>query len=145
MLLRKNIFTKFNKQLKLFTIKKRNLPKFKKIQKKTNLSSKYLSIISKKISKNKNKINHKILISNESQNDNKICINLCNNKVTISKNKTLPFNSHYFIVQDNEFNQWVKNKITFEEVLGTRRFRYERYPNKYDVKVKHLYKFFIIK
>ena len=134
---------KFNKQLKLFTIKKRNLLKFKKIRKKTVLTSKYLSILSKKISKNKSKINHKILISNESQNDNKICINLCNNKVTISKKKTLPFNSHYFIVQDNEFNQWVRNKITFEEVLGTRRFRYERYPNKYDVKVNSIYTNFL--
>ena len=88
-------------------------------------------------------INHKILISNESQKNNKICINIINNKVSIYRKKLLPLNSHYFIVQDNEFNQWLKNKLTFEEVLGTRRFRYERNPNKYDVKVNSIYTNFL--
>ena len=133
----------FNKQLEKFTNKKRNLLKFKKIQKKTELSNRYLKNLQKKISKNKNKINHKILISNESQKNNKICINIINNKVSIYRKKLLPLNSHYFIVQDNEFNQWLKNKLTFEEVLGTRRFRYERNPNKYDVKVNSIYTNFL--
>ena len=93
----------------------------------------------KKISKNKNKINHKIIISNESQKDNKICINIINNKVSVFDKKEIPFNSHYFIIQDNEFNQWLNNRITFEEVLGTRRFRYERNPNAYNVKINSIY------
>ena len=134
---------KFNKHLEKFTIKKRNLLKFKKINKKIKLSNKDLKILYKKISKNKNRLNHKILVSNESQKNIKICVNIFNNNVTIYKNSTLPFNSHYFIVQDNEFNQWIKNKITFEEVLGTRRFRYERNPNKYDVKVNSIYTNFL--
>ena len=83
----------FNKQLEKFTNKKRNLLKFKKIQKKTELSNRYLKNLQKKISKNKNKINHKILISNESQKNNKICINIINNKVSIYRKKLLPLNS----------------------------------------------------
>ncbi len=134
---------KFNKQLEKFTIKKRNLLKFKKIKKKTILSKKDLNILYKKMSKNRYKINHKILLSNESQKNIKVCVDMINNKVSIYKKNILPFNSHYFIIQDNEFNQWVRNKITFEEVLGTRRFRYERYPNKYDVKVNSVYTNFL--
>ena len=95
------------------------------------------------MSKNRYKINHKILLSNESQKNIKVCVDMINNKVSIYKKNILPFNSHYFIIQDNEFNQWVRNKITFEEVLGTRRFRYERYPNKYDVKVNSVYTNFL--
>ena len=44
-----------------------------------------------------------------------------------------------YVIQDNEFNQWLNNRITFEEVLGTRRFRYERNPNAYNVKINSIY------
>ena len=82
-----------------------------------------------------NKLNHKILISNISQKDNKICIDIKNDNVSIYTKNKLPYNCHYFMVQDNEFNQWINKRLTFEEVLGTRRFTYERYPNKYNVKI----------
>ena len=36
-----------------------------------------------------------------------------------------------------------KKKITFEEVLGTRRFTYERYPNNYNVKINSIYTNFL--
>ena len=49
----------------------------------------------------------------------------------------------YFVVQDSEFNQWINNKITFEEVLGTRRFTYERFPNDYNVKINSIYTNFL--
>ena len=130
---------KFNKMLEFFTIKKRNLLNYKKITKKTKISKYFLNILRKKISKNKNKIDHKILVSNESQKNNKICVNIINNTVSILNKNELPLNSHYFIVQDVEFNQWLNNKITFEEVLGTRRFRYERNPNAYNVKINSIY------
>jgi hypothetical protein len=125
--------------LEFFTIKKRNLLNYKKITKKTKISKYFLNILRKKISKNKNKIDHKILVSNESQKNNKICVNIINNTVSILNKNELPLNSHYFIVQDVEFNQWLNNKITFEEVLGTRRFRYERNPNAYNVKINSIY------
>ena len=102
-----------------------------------------MNIIKKKILKNTNKLSHKILISNESQKDNKICIDIKNDNVSIYKKNKLPFNCHYFTVQDNEFSQWIKKKITFEEVLGTRRFTYERYPNNYNVKINSIYTNFL--
>ena len=129
----------FNKQLEIFTYKKIKLINQKKINKKIKINSNHLTLIKKKISKNKNKLNHKILISNISQKDNKICIDVKNDNVSIYTKNKLPYNCHYFMVQDNEFNQWIKKKLTFEEVLGTRRFTYERYPNKYNVKINSIY------
>ena len=58
-------------------------------------------------------------------------------------NQKIPLNSHYFMVQDNEFKQWLSKKISFEEVLGTRRFTYERYPNTYNVKINSIYTNFL--
>jgi len=129
----------FNNQLEKFTYKKIKLINHKKINKKIKIENKHLTFIKNKISKNKNKIDHKILISNISQKNNKICIDIKNNNVSIYIKKKLPFNCHYFMVQDNEFNQWIKKKLTFEEVLGTRRFTYERYPNNYNVKINSIY------
>ena len=82
------------------------------------------------------------MVSNESQKNQKIFINIKNSNVSVYNKKNLPLNCHYFIVQDNEFNQWIKKKITFEEVLGTRRFTYERYPNNYN-KVNSIYTNFL--
>ncbi len=135
--------SKFNIKLEKFTYKKIKLINHKKVTKKTIINNHHLRYIKKKISKNKDRINHKILISNESQKNNKICINIKNNKVSIFNKDKLPFNCHYFTVQDNEFNQWLKKKITFEEVLGTRRFTYERYPNTYNVKINSIYTNFL--
>ncbi len=134
---------KFNKKLENFTFKKIKLINHKKIKKKVNIQKNHLKIIKNKISKNKIKIDHKILISNESQRNSKICIDIKNNSVFLYNQNKLPFNSHYFVVQDNEFYQWLRKKITFEEVLGTRRFTYERYPNTYSVKVNSIYTNFL--
>ncbi len=139
-----NISTqKFNSKLEMFTFKKIKIINHKKITKKIDINKDHLKFIKSKISKNMNKLNHKILISNESQKNNKICINLKDDNVSIYKKNELPFNCHYFMVQDNEFNQWIKKKITFEEVLGTRRFIYERYPNSYNVKINSIYTNFL--
>ena len=135
--------SKFNKKLVNFTFKKIKLINHNKIKKKIKITTNHLKFIKNKISKNKSKLDHKILISNESQKKDKICINIKNNNVSLYNKAKLPFNSHYFILQDNEFNQWISKKITFEEVLGTRRFTYERYPNKYDVKVNSIYTNFL--
>ena len=43
---------KFNKELELFTIKRRNLLNYKKILKKTKISNNFLKTLRKKISKN---------------------------------------------------------------------------------------------
>ena len=134
---------RFNKELESFTFKKIKQIKHKKIKKKIKLNKRHLELLKRKISKNKIKINHKILVSNESQQNNKICIDIKKDHVSIFNEKKLPFNSHYFIVQDHEFNQWIKAKITFEEVLGTRRFTYQRYPNDYNVKVNSIYTNFL--
>lgn len=134
---------KFNKRLENFTFKKIKLINHKKINKKIKITRHHLKYIKDKILKNRFKLDHKILISNESQKMNKICINIKNDSVSLYNEIELPLNSHYFILQDNEFNQWIKKKITFEEVLGTRRFTYERYPNKYDVKVNSIYTNFL--
>ena len=134
---------KFNKSLENFTLKKIKLIDHKKIIRKIKIKKLDLRFIKNKISKNKIKINHKILVSNESQKDNKVCIDIKNNNVFLYNKDKLPLNSHYFIVQDSEFNQWIKKKITFEEVLGTRRFTYERYPNTYNVKVNSIYTNFL--
>ena len=73
----------------------------------------------------------------------KIIINLKNDKVTEVKQAKIPEKCHYFIVEDNEFNLWLNNKITFEEVLGTRRFRYNRNPNIYRVEINQIYTNFL--
>ena len=135
--------SKFNTHLEKFTYKKIKLINHKKIKKKVTINKNHLKIIRNKISKNKYKLDHKILVSNESQKNQKICINIKNSNVSVYNKKNLPLNCHYFIVQDNEFNQWIKKKITFEEVLGTRRFTYERYPNNYNVKVNSIYTNFL--
>ena len=99
---------KFNKSLENFTLKKIKLIDHKKIIRKIKIKKLDLRFIKNKISKNKIKINHKILVSNESQKDNKVCIDIKNNNVFLYNKDKLPLNSHYFIVQDNEFNQWIK-------------------------------------
>ena len=83
------------------------------------------------------------MISNESQKDNKICIDIKNDNVSIYKKINYLSIVTIFFVQDNEFSQWLKKKITFEEVLGTRRFIYERYPNNYNVKINSIYTNFL--
>lgn len=130
---------KFNSLLEKYTYKKIKSINYKKIKKNVSINLNNLKTIKLKIKKNKRAINHKILISNESQTNNKICINLKNNNVSIFQSNKLPVNCHYFKVQDNEFYQWINGKLSFEEVLGTRRFVYERFPNEYDIKVNQIY------
>jgi len=103
------------------------------------INQKHLDFIRKKISKNNNKLDHKIILSSNKFKDKKILINLLNNNVSIYKKKELPNQCHYFTVEINEFNDWLKGKITFEEILGTRRFRYFRKPNIYRVEINQIY------
>ena len=83
------------------------------------------------------------LLSSKSEQNKKIIINLKNDTVCFKVMKHIPINSHYFIVEDNEFNLWLNNNITFEEVLGTRRFRYNRNPNIYRVEINQIYTNFL--
>jgi len=130
---------KFNFELKKFI---NNIKRYKKKQRtihELTIKKKYLQLIKKKVKKNKNKIKHKILIESNSSKNGKILINLYNDEVCIYKNKLLPDNCHYFKIETNEFNKWLKGKLTFEEVLGTRRFRYIRKPNTYSVNIMQIY------
>jgi len=119
-------------------IKKIKNNKKKLITKPINITNKHLSIIKKKLTSIKDKIDHKVLIEAKNSN-NKILINILNNDVSIYKNKVLPDNCHYFKLDNNEYNMWLERKLTFEEVLGTRRFKYIRKPNIYNVKIMQIY------
>jgi hypothetical protein len=79
------------------------------------------------------------VIGSHNPKNGKILINLYNDEVYIYKNELLPDNCHYFKLETNEFNKWLKGKLTFEEVLGTRRFRYIRKPNTYNVNIMQIY------
>ena len=113
------------------------------LAKKIDINDSKLKLIQKKIIKNPNKINHNIVLSSKSEQNKKIIINLKNDSVSYKIMKQIPINSHYFIVEDNEFNLWLNNNITFEEVLGTRRFRYNRNPNIYRVEINQIYTNFL--
>ena len=131
---------KFNLELRKFI----NYGRKKKNNTKGNgnyikIDQKHLNFIRKKISKNDNKLDHKIIVSSNKFKDKKILINLLNDNVSIYQKKELPNQSHYFTVEINEFNDWLKGKITFEEILGTRRFRYFRKPNIYRVEINQIY------
>ncbi len=130
---------KFDDELVKFTNNKKKLsPKIYKI-KKSIINNKKLTLIKNKIKKNENKLEHNIVISSKSKKNEKIIIDLKKDNVTLKKQYSIPDNCHYFIVEDNEFNLWLNNKITFEEVLGTRRFRYIRNPNIYRVEINQIY------
>ena len=126
----------FNSELKKFILNKKKIMKNSYITRKPFISSKNLNLIKRKIVRNKSKTNHKIIIASL---NNKIMINLLNNKVDIYKKKELPNNCHYFHLENNEFYLWLNGKISFEEVLGSRRFRYIRKPNNYNVKIMQVY------
>ena len=128
---------KFNFEMRKF-IKKIKNNKKKLITKPINITNKHLSIIKKKLTSIKDKIDHKVLIEAKNSN-NKILINILNNDVSIYKNKVLPDNCHYFKLDNNEYNMWLERKLTFEEVLGTRRFKYIRKPNVYNIKIMQIY------
>ena len=133
----------FNHELIKFTNKKKKLVKKNKKIKIININKNKLSAICKKIEKNKNKVDHNIVVSPKSKTDTKIIINLMNDTVIQAIQRKIPEKCHYFIVEDNEFNLWLNNKITFEEVLGTRRFRYNRNPNIYRVEINQIYTNFL--
>jgi len=135
-----NVTTKkFNLELKKFINNNR--------KNKINISSKkqiktkriHFLNIQKKISQNPDRVKHKIIIGSKNSIKDKICINLYTNKVTIFNKQTLPNNCHYFKLEVNEYNKWLSGKLTFEEVLGSRRFTYIRKPNNYSVKVMQIY------
>jgi metal-dependent hydrolase (beta-lactamase superfamily II) len=135
-----NVTTKkFNLELKKFI----NSNKKNKINnssyKQLKIKKNYLLNIQKKLNKNPHKVKHEIIIGSKNSNKDKICINLYTNKVTIFNIQTLPNNCHYFKLNVNEYNKWLTGNLTFEEVLGSRRFRYIRKPNNYNVKVMQIY------
>ena len=134
---------KFNNELVKFTIKKKKQSKKNKNIKKILINKNRLEHIKNKIKKNTNKLDHNIVISSKSSKNEKIIINLKSDNVFFKKQTTIPVNCHYFILEDNEFNLWLNNKITFEEVLGTRRFRYNRNPNIYRVEINQIYTNFL--
>ena len=133
----------FNNELIKFTNKKKKLTKKNKKLKIININKIKLKAICKKIKKNMNKVDHNIVVSPKSKTDTKIIINLKKDTVIHVKQTKIPEKCHYFIVEDNEFNLWLNNKITFEEVLGTRRFRYNRNPNIYRVEINQIYTNFL--
>ena len=129
----------FNLKLKKFIYKqKKNKKKIIKI-KAIIPTVKHLKIITNKLKNISKKINHKILIGSKMSQNRKILIDLFNKKVSIYNNKILPDNCHYFHLEIKEYNMWLNKKITFEEVLGSRRFRYIRKPNLYNVNVMKTY------
>tara|TARA_B110000444_G_C18807082_1_gene580574 strand:+ start:482 stop:1801 length:1320 start_codon:yes stop_codon:yes gene_type:complete len=134
---------KFDESLIKFTNKKKKLSKKIKQSKKILITKNKLRLIKDKIKLNSTKIDHNIVISPKTFKDNKIIINLKLDTVIFKKQSSIPKNCHYFIVEDNEFNLWLNNKITFEEVLGTRRFRYNRNPNIYRVEINQIYTNFL--
>ena len=134
---------KFNNELSNYTKKRKKLSVKNVLAKKIDINDSKLKLIQKKIIKNPNKINHNIVVSSKSEQNKKIIINLKNDSVSYKIMKQIPINSHYFIVEDNEFNLWLNNNITFEEVLGTRRFRYNRNPNIYRVEINQIYTNFL--
>ena len=134
---------KFNNELIKFTNKKKKLSKKNKSIKKIMINENKLNLIRNKIKKNKNKLDHYIVVSSKSFKSEKIIINLKSDNVFLKKQTDIPANCHYFILEDNEFNLWLNNKITFEEVLGTRRFRYNRNPNIYRVEINQIYTNFL--
>ena len=128
----------FNSKLKKFiNLYKKN--RKKNISKPLVIKNSYLKNIENNLKRNKKKINHKIIISPIDKSGYKILINLNNNKVNLLRDVNLPDNSHYFKIETNEFNQWLKGSLTFEEILGTRRFKYIRKPNVYNIKVMQIY------
>ena len=134
---------KFNNELIKFTNKKKELSKKNKNVRKIIISENKLNLIKDKIKKNRNKLDHNIVVSSKSFKNEKIIINLKSDNVFLKKQNDIPANCHYFILEDNEFNLWLNNKITFEEVLGTRRFRYNRNPNIYRVEINQIYTNFL--
>ena len=134
---------KFDDELVKFTYKKKQLSKKTKNVKKIMITKNKLKLIKNKIMTNINKVDHNIVISAKSFKYEKIIINLKNDSVIHIKKAAIPKNCHYFIIEDNEFNLWLNNKITFEEVLGTRRFRYNRNPNIYRVEINQIYTNFL--
>ena len=139
-----NISSKmFNNELVKFTYKKKKLSKKIVNVKKNLITRNKLKHIKNKIKMNTNKVDHNIVVSRKSNKNEKIIINLKTNEVILKKQITIPNNCHYFILEDNEFNLWLDNKITFEEVLGTRRFRYDRNPNIYRVEINQIYTNFL--
>jgi hypothetical protein len=48
-----------------------------------------------------------------------------------------------FQVNDVEFKKWLKGEMTFEQVLGTRRFKYSREPNVYNLAVMEFFSLYL--
>jgi len=129
----------FNSELIKFTNKKKQTKVKKNKINIVTINKDKLINLKNKISKNNNKIDHNIVISSKSKKNLKIVINLKKDSVILNNTNKIPNKCHYFILEDNEFNLWLNNKITFEEVLGTRRFRYNRNPNIYRVEINQIY------
>ncbi len=88
-----------------------------------------LNRLQKKVGRSKNRVSDHMLIINNIQ------IDLHSLMVSVgATTSNKPFTR--FWVDDKEFRQWLAGKITFEQVIGTRRFLYLRVPNKYNLEVQ---------
>lgn len=90
-------------------------------------------------SKNMETVDHDIRITTlglaPDSNPIKIEVNLSDYSVKSVANWTPGRKYHCFKVEPIALNPWLRNEISFEEVIGTRRFRVERAPNEYNLKV----------
>lgn len=132
--------SKFNYLLKKFLDSSNSNADFRK-KVNINLNGKgNFDWIENRIKKNPNKIDYSIVLEDE-HNPSKtmLKINIKTSKVsTINKTNNLK-NCHYFKLNSFLFNEWLQQKISFEEVIGTRRFRLERIPNVYRVDINEVY------
>lgn len=132
--------SKFNKLLKNFLNNSISNADFrKKVTVDLNDTADF-SWIENRIKKNPNKIDYSIILEDENNPSNMMLkIDIKTSKVTtINKNIDLK-NCHYFKLNSFIFNEWLQQKISFEEVIGTRRFRLERIPNVYRVDINEVY------
>jgi hypothetical protein len=134
---------KFKAELKKFLINslsKNNIVTNYKKQIKINLNNiGNFSWIEEKLNKNKKKIKFNLILQDEKIDNNKILINLKNNKAKIINkidNSLAPY--QYFKINSYVFNKWLNQEIRFEEIIGTRRFRLTRVPNKYNLNVNEI-------
>jgi hypothetical protein len=135
---------KFKAELKKFLINslsKNNIVTNYKKQIKINLNNiGNFSWIEEKLNKNKKKIKFNLILQDEKIDNNKILINLKNNKAKIINkidNSLAPY--QYFKINSYVFNKWLNQEIRFEEIIGTRRFRLTRVPNKYNLNINEIY------
>ena len=131
--------SKYNLELKKFLNESTSNADFRKKVKIDLNKTDDFSWIEKRIKKNPNKIDYKIVLEDENDTSSKILIDIKKCKVKKIKKINNTDKCHYFKLNSYIFSEWLSQNITFEEVIGTRRFRLERIPNVYRVDVNEVY------